>query len=241
MLTFKTTRALTTVFALLLSTALVGCNSGKKDSVSKDKTGTAKKDDHAKDGHSKDEHAGHDHPSEGPHHGHLIELGNEEYHGELLHSEKTHSVTIYILDGSATKEVPIAMDAVKLNVVVDGKPTQFVMKAVGAADGKASQFVVEDANLVHAFEDDKVTKGKLTLTIEGKPFVGNIEHHAHGEHEHGEHKHAEGEDHHDEDGEHEEHHDDDHHEDHDHEKDHDHHDKEGDHKHEKDHDEKEAK
>ena len=35
-----------------------------------------------------DEHE-HDHPSEGPHHGSLIELGKEAYHAELVHDEKT--------------------------------------------------------------------------------------------------------------------------------------------------------
>ncbi|MDA1165948.1 MAG: hypothetical protein O3B13_22860 [Planctomycetota bacterium] len=32
-------------------------------------------------------HAAHAHPSEGPHGGDLIELGNEEYHAELVHPE----------------------------------------------------------------------------------------------------------------------------------------------------------
>jgi len=34
---------------------------------------------------SEDPHAGHAHPSHGPHSGDLIELGNEEYHAELVH------------------------------------------------------------------------------------------------------------------------------------------------------------
>ena len=38
------------------------------------------------DGHDHGEDA-HAHPSEGPHGGELIELGNEEYHAELLHPE----------------------------------------------------------------------------------------------------------------------------------------------------------
>ena len=40
---------------------------------------------------------GHAHPSEGPHHGALIELGKEDYHAEIVHDEKTDTVTIYIL------------------------------------------------------------------------------------------------------------------------------------------------
>mgnify|MGYP006188166609 CR=1 FL=1 len=34
---------------------------------------------------NEDPHAGHAHPSHGPHGGDLIELGNEEYHAELVH------------------------------------------------------------------------------------------------------------------------------------------------------------
>lgn len=34
---------------------------------------------------TEDPHAGHAHPSHGPHGGDLIELGNEEYHAELVH------------------------------------------------------------------------------------------------------------------------------------------------------------
>ncbi len=43
----------------------------------------------------------HSHPTEGPHHGTLIELGKEEYHAELVHDDKM--VTIYILDSAAKK------------------------------------------------------------------------------------------------------------------------------------------
>lgn len=34
-----------------------------------------------------DAHAEHAHPSEGPHHGDLVELGNEEFHAEVVHGE----------------------------------------------------------------------------------------------------------------------------------------------------------
>ena len=47
----------------------------------------------------------HAHPSEGPHHGTLVELGNEEFHAEVVHDDK--SVTVYVLDAGATKAVPI--------------------------------------------------------------------------------------------------------------------------------------
>src|SRR5688500_14491837 len=46
---------------------------------------------HVEDGHG---HAhAHSHADEGPNGGHLIELGNEEYHGEWLHDDDSGKLT----------------------------------------------------------------------------------------------------------------------------------------------------
>ncbi len=74
-------------------------------------------------------HAGHDHPSEGPHGGELIDLGKEEYHAELVHDDATHTITIYVLDGSAKVAMPIEATEMALNLLVDGKPQQFKLPA----------------------------------------------------------------------------------------------------------------
>ena len=52
--------------------------------------------------HEHDEHA---HAHEGPHHGSIVELGNEEYHAEIVHDDATGTVTVYLLDSSAKKSV----------------------------------------------------------------------------------------------------------------------------------------
>ncbi len=65
----------------------------------------------------------HDHPAEGPHHGSLIELGNEEYHAELVHDAE--NVTVYILDSSASTATPIEAPELTINLMHDGKPAQF--------------------------------------------------------------------------------------------------------------------
>ena len=51
-------------------------------------------------------HAEHAHPSEGPHQGDLVELGNEEFHAEVVHGEGG-SVSVYILDSGAKAAVPV--------------------------------------------------------------------------------------------------------------------------------------
>ena len=132
----------------------------------------------------------HEHPSEGPHHGSLIELGNEEYHGELVHDEESGKVTIYILDGSATQAVPIDAGEVTVNLVQDGKPEQFQLMASpdeGDPQGKSSRFVTEDKALGTRL-DAEGAEARLTLQIEGKSYSGKIAH-DHGAHDHAGHAH----------------------------------------------------
>ena len=72
----------------------------------------------------------HAHPTEGPHHGALIELGREDYHAELVHDEAANTVTIYILDGAAKDAVAIEAKQLTLNLLVGGKPQQFQLAAM---------------------------------------------------------------------------------------------------------------
>jgi len=128
----------------------------------------------------------HAHPSEGPHHGSLIELDNEEYHVELVHDDK--SVTVYVLDAAAKVAVPIDAAEVTINLLHDGKPEQFKLLASPDSDdpsGKSSRFTLADAELaIHL--DDETAKPKLTLTINGTPYRGEIKH----DHDHEGHDHA---------------------------------------------------
>lgn len=126
----------------------------------------------------------HDHPSEGPHHGSLIELGNEEYHAELVHDEKAGTVTIYILDSKAEKAVPIEAAELMINLKHDGQPEQFPLKAEpqeGDPADKSSRFVSKDAELGEDL-DHKGADPQLSVNIDGKSYIGKIAHdhdHAH--------------------------------------------------------------
>lgn len=134
--------------------------------------------------HAHDEAGGH--PEEGPHHGHLIELGNEEYHAELTHDDATKTVTVYLLDGSAKAAAPIAATELMLNLAVAGKPLQVTLAAApqeGDPAGQASRFSVVDEAALEALEA-ATTTGRLNVTIGDKSYSGPIEHHEHGEHAH---------------------------------------------------------
>ncbi len=65
----------------------------------------------------------------GPHDGELIELGDEEYHAELIHDDEAGKVTIYILDGAHEKAVPIEAGTITIKMVVNATPVEFKLGA----------------------------------------------------------------------------------------------------------------
>ena len=119
-----------------------------------------------------------DHPTAGPHHGGLIELGDHEYHGELVHDDEAGTVTVYILDSSAKTAVPIDATEVTINLTHDGRPEHFKLDAspdAGDPEGKSSRFVSNDAELAEHL-DHADSGARLMLEIGGKPYNGSIEH-----------------------------------------------------------------
>lgn len=127
-----------------------------------------------------DEHA---HASVGPHGGVLIELGNEEYHAELTHTSDT--VTVTVLDRNATLAVPVDAEHVTINLIDNGQPQQVKLMASPEAaetSNKSSRFVATSADLVKQLKSDK-SSPKLTVTIEGTAYRGEI-HHDHHSHDH---------------------------------------------------------
>jgi hypothetical protein len=137
-----------------------------------------------------------EHGHEGPHGGHIIELGAPGHHAELTHEDASHRVGVYILDGQAKAAVPIAAESVTINVAEDGEPTAFVLPAVpqsGDGEGRASYFELVSEPLCKVIcgeSEAETTTARVSVTIEGKPFVGIIDTEPH-DHDHGhDHGHA---------------------------------------------------
>jgi len=150
-------------------------------------------DDHAgHDDHGHADHAAHEHPTEGPHGGHLIELGDEEYHAELLHDEGTHTVTVYLLDASGKQPVAVPESEINVQWFRDGRFEEYALKAVSESDdaaGTASRFEIVDAGLCDALCHEDGTQGRLRVTVDGKPYTGTIEALGHEHHDHAGHDH----------------------------------------------------
>ena len=149
-------------------------------------------DAHGEHDHAEHDHAGHDHDHghEGPHQGHLLEPDTEGYHFEWTHTEDG-KVTVYVLDGSAKKDLPIKASEIAIDVKIGEKVQSFQLPAVDAneADKTASKFEIVDKQLLGVLEALDPKGEGVTATVianvEGldKPITAKIEADSH-EHKH---------------------------------------------------------
>lgn len=120
----------------------------------------------------------HDHPDKGPHKGALIELGEEEYHAELVHDDEANTITVYILDSSAKKAVPIDSKQILINVKHGKKVEQFKLASSpdkGDAKGLSSRFTLKDKELCEHLDEENV-EARLSLKIKGKSYAAKLAH-----------------------------------------------------------------
>ena len=125
-----------------------------------------------------EDHADDAHPVAGPHGGPLIELGDEEYHAELIHDDEAGTVTVYLLDGRGDGAAATDAAELTLNFTRDGVRKSFALAAdpkPGDPAGAASRFVSADAAL--AEELDRAGGGaKLAVRIAGRSYSGALAH-----------------------------------------------------------------
>ena len=169
------------LFLGLVATSLfaIGC-----DQPTTGKTGTAdthnENDPHAGHNHGDDGHEGHDHSAHDhspKHGGHLIEIGrNHEYHAELVDDHKTESVTIYMMDSHME---PLTLNASSISLVLTAGDKTETFELLGTQPGGSASFSSNDAKMMEMMEGEDI-KGKLRVTIEGKPYSGAFDHHGHG-------------------------------------------------------------
>ena len=171
------------------SVSLVGCGTGTSGASTGQDEGTDSAVSAAADQHVETDGCSCcDHPTEGPHGGQLIELGNEEYHAELLLDDATGTITIHLLDAAGKLPVAIAEPEVALQLFRDGQFVSYVLKAASEptnVEYGASRFQLADADLCETLCHGEEINGRLQVTVDGKPYTGTIQGcgHADGEHE----------------------------------------------------------
>lgn len=171
-------RTLVLALAGCLPIALAGCPSSTP--TTEPKAADEHDHDHGEDGH---DHA-HDHAHEGPHGGHIVEIGEEEYHAEWTHDD-SGKVTVYILDATMKKDVPLESQTIAINVKIGDEAKQYTLESDAPMSNK---FSTENEALVGQLEAlSEAVTATLSLDIGGKHYEAPITSGGH-DHEH-DHKH----------------------------------------------------
>lgn len=175
-----------TFLTLVAFAALVGCNSGADQSASTSAMNTVADSDEPiiMDEMPPMLDDAHAHPEHGPHGGDLVELGKEAFHAELVHGDS--GIAMYVLDGSATQQVPIASEKLVVSLKHDGQVATFDLMANPDANdppGQTSRFTSNDPKLDQWL--DAGAEGAVVIQIEGKSYTGKVAHdHDHERHDH---------------------------------------------------------
>ena len=116
----------------------------------------------------------------GPHGGHLLELGDEEYHLEWVHDDATGLLTVYILDGAMENEVPIAAPSLTIERTIGESAASFELLPVGAAGEPTAQFAITDKSLIEALKlaGEGVTV-RTEVDIDGRTYEAEFAHEEH--------------------------------------------------------------
>ena len=134
----------------------------------------------------------HEHGEKGPHGGGIVELGDEEYHAEIVIDHDSHAVAVYVLGKDAKTAEQVA--ATEISVAPEGKTALTLKAAPQKTDGggKSSKFEIVDHDTVHELMEAGFLHGELRITIKDKPYIGHIDYHldggSHDDHDHDEKK-----------------------------------------------------
>lgn len=119
--------------------------------------------------------------SRGQHGGYIIGLDIENYHAELTHDDKTKRVGVYVLGEDTVTAAPIEAKSVTISARIDDKPAEYTLPAVvqpGDPAGKSSYFELASEPLLAIVTDKSGSPNpdvQLTMTIDGKPHIGEVD------------------------------------------------------------------
>lgn len=157
--------------ALSLIAAQTGCRS-------RDSSG-----EQGKPSTNKDEHD-HSHSEPGQHGGAIIDLGQGDYHVEIVHPIHTHGssveespkdVTVYLLDSELQPLDGQSVASLRINVAVDGAPLQINLQP---AEDAPYTFRTADEQLCKLFQSGTEMDVIVVADIEGEAYRGTL-HHGH--------------------------------------------------------------
>ena len=124
----------------------------------------------------------------GPNGGHIIELGEEEFHAEVA-MDKDRKLTVYLLDEAVKAAKPVENGTMQIVTKVDTQDVTLDLVAApldGEKDGKCSRFELAADKVPGAIMDIEGLTGDLSLKFGDKTLKTSLTE----EHDHGHEGHA---------------------------------------------------
>jgi hypothetical protein len=125
---------------------------------------------------------GHGHSEEGPHHGSLVELGDDEFHAEIVVDGKAHSLKLYLLGPDA--KTAASTPATEAVITLEDGPTLTLKAVEGQPEGMNTVFEVVDEEAVHEIAEAEFIHGSLKITVGEKEYSVGLDVHFHADHDH---------------------------------------------------------
>jgi hypothetical protein len=166
--------AITAAFALILA----GCTDSGSEF-------TEVSHDESEIGH--EDHSGHGHGAHGPNGGEIVEVGNEEFHAEVVVDEGKHRIDVFILGSDAKTAKPIAASEISISFKHGDVVEDFKLAAAaldGEPEGQSSKFSITDEELFEELHEHS-EGATLSFTDGDQTLTGTVKHSHDHEGEHG--------------------------------------------------------
>ena len=114
--------------------------------------------------------------NKGPNGGHIVELGEEEFHAEVA-MDKDRKLTVYLLDEAVKAAKPVENGTLQIVTKIDAKDVTLDLVAApleGEADGKCSRFELAADKVPGAVMDIEGLTGDLTLKFGDKTLKTSL-------------------------------------------------------------------
>ena len=125
----------------------------------------------------------HDHGALGPHGGHVLVLGDEQYHAEWTHEDQSGEIVIYLLDQDIKEDVTTTAELITITTTIRDESQTYELAAdnLNKEDPpRASRFKATNPNLLTALKQaGSGVKAEMRVIIDGTFFRGTFEKHEH--------------------------------------------------------------
>ena len=134
-------------------------------------------------GHPEEDHHDHDHGALGPHGGHVLVLGDEQYHAEWTHQDESGEIVIYLLDQDIKQDVFTTAELITITTTIRDESKTYELAADNQDQQdppRASRFKATSPNLLTALKQaGSGVKAEMRVIIDGTFFRGRFEKHDH--------------------------------------------------------------